>query len=65
MFLEDGKQQQQNPAKYIRLMDASGSTVLDSVSTDYEDSFCLESFGDLIKAAEEAEPAGTAIKIRI
>jgi hypothetical protein len=46
--------------KIIRLLDASGVSVLDSVSTEYEDSFCLESFGDLIKAAEEAEPAGTS-----
>lgn len=45
--------------EFIRLMDASGTTVLDSVATEYEDSFCIETFGDLIKAAEEAEPVGT------
>ncbi|ORZ30760.1 hypothetical protein BCR44DRAFT_55719 [Catenaria anguillulae PL171] len=35
--------------KFIRLFDISGTKVIDSVSTDYEDSFCLDAFGDLIK----------------
>ena len=39
-------------------MDAERAVVLDSVATEYEDSFCLESFGDLIKAAAEAEGGG-------
>ncbi|TPX57026.1 hypothetical protein PhCBS80983_g04136 [Powellomyces hirtus] len=43
----------------IRLMDSSGQVVLDSVATDYEDSFSLESFDDLIKAHRECDPAGT------
>lgn len=42
----------------VRLMDAAGNVVLDSVSVEYEDSFCLESFGDLIRMAEQAEPKG-------
>lgn len=41
--------------EFIRLMDAFRTTVLDSVATEYEDSFCLESFGDLVKSATEAE----------
>jgi hypothetical protein len=32
----------------IRLLDSSGK-VIDSVAADYEDSFCLDTFGDLIK----------------
>jgi hypothetical protein len=47
--------------EFIRLMDASGSTVLDSVATEYEDSFCIESFGDLVRATAEAEPAGLTL----
>jgi hypothetical protein len=39
----------------IRLMDATGKVVLDSLSSDYEDSFCLETFGDLIRAAEDKQ----------
>ncbi|KAJ3129953.1 hypothetical protein HK098_007219 [Nowakowskiella sp. JEL0407] len=34
----------------IRLLDSSGEKVLDSVLCEYEDSFCLESFGELIQA---------------
>ncbi|KAI8809778.1 hypothetical protein BJ742DRAFT_852555 [Cladochytrium replicatum] len=34
----------------IRLLDSGGEKVLDSVSAEYEDSFCLDTFGDLIKA---------------
>lgn len=40
----------------IRLMDSTGLTLLDSVSCEYEDSFCLETFGDLVRAAAEVEP---------
>lgn len=48
--------------EFIRLMDAQRVVVLDSVATEYEDSFCLESFGDLIKAAEESvTPTGTFV----
>ncbi|KAJ3155381.1 hypothetical protein HDU86_004283 [Geranomyces michiganensis] len=43
----------------IRLMDSSGVSVLDSVATDYEDSFSLETFGDLIEAHRASEPVGT------
>ncbi|KAI9220567.1 hypothetical protein BC828DRAFT_398077 [Blastocladiella britannica] len=32
----------------IRLFDMTGSKVIDSVATDYEDSFCLDSFGELV-----------------
>lgn len=42
----------------IRLLDSSGKTLLDSVSAEYEDSFELETFANLIKEAEEAEPKG-------
>ncbi|ORY47667.1 hypothetical protein BCR33DRAFT_764075 [Rhizoclosmatium globosum] len=45
--------------KVIRLLDSSGDRVLDSVSAEYEDSFCLESFGDLIAAHANCEPKGT------
>lgn len=44
--------------EFIRLMDSTGTTVLDSVATEYEDSFCIESFGDLIQTAAQIEPAG-------
>lgn len=43
----------------IRLMDATGTVVLDSVATEYEDSFCLETFGELCGAAIEFEPRGS------
>ncbi|KAI8819595.1 uncharacterized protein EV422DRAFT_507240 [Fimicolochytrium jonesii] len=43
----------------IRLLDTSGTTVLDSVSTEYEDSFTLETFGDSIEAHYECEPKGS------
>ncbi|KAJ3214858.1 hypothetical protein HDU67_001123 [Dinochytrium kinnereticum] len=45
-------------AEAIRLLDSSGSRVLDSVSTEYEDSFCLEAFADLIEYHAESEPKG-------
>lgn len=34
----------------IRLMDSTGKIVQDSLSGEYEDSFCLETFEDLCKA---------------
>ncbi|KAJ3107180.1 hypothetical protein HDU97_004600 [Phlyctochytrium planicorne] len=43
----------------IRLLDSTGTKVLDSVSTEYEDSFCLESFGDLVSYHAESEPKGS------
>ncbi|KAI9188017.1 hypothetical protein H9P43_002408 [Blastocladiella emersonii ATCC 22665] len=36
--------------QFIRLFDTAGTKVIDSVSTDYEDSFSLEAFGDLVKS---------------
>ncbi|TPX62746.1 hypothetical protein SpCBS45565_g06968 [Spizellomyces sp. 'palustris'] len=42
----------------IRLLDSSGNNVLDSVSAEYEDSFSLETFGDLAKLHDELEPKG-------
>ncbi|KAG5461957.1 MAG: hypothetical protein BJ554DRAFT_5772 [Olpidium bornovanus] len=45
-------------ADFINLLDSTGGKIVDSVSTEYEDSFSLESFGDLIKAYVEAEPKG-------
>jgi hypothetical protein len=42
-------------AKFIRLFDASQTTVLDSISVEYEDSFCLETFGTLIEVAESTK----------
>ncbi|KAJ1552155.1 hypothetical protein HK405_012417, partial [Cladochytrium tenue] len=43
----------------IRLLDSTGQRVLDSVAAEYEDSFCLESFGDLIAAhAAAGDPPG-------
>ncbi|KNE63677.1 hypothetical protein AMAG_08774 [Allomyces macrogynus ATCC 38327] len=56
-------------AQIIRLLDANGTDLLDSVSGDYEDSFCLETFADLIKMhaaltidqakPKTVDPAGT------
>ncbi|KAJ3415209.1 hypothetical protein HDV05_005349 [Chytridiales sp. JEL 0842] len=43
----------------IRLLDSAGKKVLDSVSCDYEDSFSLDSFGELINMHQDAEPKGT------
>ena len=58
MSSKQAKQPPQKEPEFIRLMDAQRSTVLDSVATEYEDSFCLESFADLIKSAAEAEGGG-------
>ncbi|KAJ3033419.1 hypothetical protein HK097_004855, partial [Rhizophlyctis rosea] len=43
----------------IRLMDSSGTVVMDSVSAEYEDSFSLESFEDLVDMHYECEPKGS------
>ncbi|KAJ3183109.1 hypothetical protein HDU87_007531 [Geranomyces variabilis] len=43
----------------IRLFDSSGTTAVDSVSVDYEDSFCLDSFNELIQAHYTCEPNGS------
>lgn len=32
---------------FLRLLDSTGDNLIDSISGDYEDSFTLESFGDL------------------
>lgn len=47
-----------NSISVIRLLDQSGTTLLDSISAEYEDSFCIESFGELIRQAANAEPKG-------
>lgn len=43
---------------FIRLLDSTREAVLDSVSVEYEDSFCLETFGDLAQAAYEFQGEG-------
>ncbi|KAJ3151229.1 hypothetical protein HDU89_002067 [Geranomyces variabilis] len=43
----------------IRLFDSSGTTAVDSVPVDYEDSFCLDSFRELIQAHYACEPTGS------
>ncbi|KAJ3088877.1 hypothetical protein HK102_007726 [Quaeritorhiza haematococci] len=48
---------------FIRLLDSSGTKVLDSVSGEYEDSFCLETFADLARMHYEAPPPGTKCSI--
>ena len=50
---------EETTGEIIRLLDSSGKKVLDSVSAEYEDSFCLESFGDLCQSHINAEPVGT------
>ncbi|KAJ3349895.1 hypothetical protein GGF32_005183 [Allomyces javanicus] len=47
--------------EFIRLLDPSGATVLDSVAVDYEDSFCLDTFGELV-AAHAALPLPVSTK---
>ena len=47
------------PPPIIRLMDSSGTIVMDSVSAEYEDSFSLESFEDLVNMHYECEPKGS------
>jgi len=43
----------------IRLLNSSGTAVMDSVSVEYEDSFCLDTFGELIEQHQSSEPKGT------
>jgi hypothetical protein len=43
----------------INLIDTDGEILIDSVSGEYEDSFCLETFSDLARAHESSDPAGT------
>ncbi|KAJ2991827.1 hypothetical protein HDV02_003472 [Globomyces sp. JEL0801] len=43
----------------IRLLDTDGVSVQDSISGDYEDSFCLETFEDLCKMHFDADPKNT------
>ncbi|KAI9362054.1 hypothetical protein DFJ73DRAFT_813183 [Zopfochytrium polystomum] len=43
----------------VRLLDSSGVNVIDSVSAEYEDSFCLESFEDLIEQHAAVDPPGS------
>ena len=45
-------------AGVIRLFDSSETNLIDSISTEYEDSFSLETFGDLCKQFEESDPKG-------
>jgi hypothetical protein len=45
-----------SPYVIIYLLDQPGKTLIDSISGEYEDSFCLESFQDLAKAYSEVEP---------
>jgi hypothetical protein len=42
-------------SKCIRLLDSTRETVIDSIDVEYEDSFCLESFGDLAQAFYDYE----------
>lgn len=44
--------------EFIRLLDTTGTNVLDSVSTSYEDSFGLETFGELIQEHMNADSQG-------
>ena len=43
----------------INLLDKDGTGVIDSVSSEYEDSFCLESFADLAIAHASVPPIGS------
>lgn len=40
----------------IHLLDETGKILIDSISAEYEDSFCLESFGELTKTHANIEP---------
>ncbi|KAJ3196567.1 hypothetical protein HK101_008479 [Irineochytrium annulatum] len=52
-------------AEVIRLLDSAGTRVLDSVSAEYEDSFSLEAFGDLVRSHADMEPRTAAIIARV
>ncbi|KNE68044.1 hypothetical protein AMAG_13215 [Allomyces macrogynus ATCC 38327] len=56
----NGNQSAREP-EFIRLLDPSGATILDSVAVDYEDSFCLDTFGELV-AAHAALPLPVSTK---
>ncbi|KAJ3259584.1 hypothetical protein HK103_002138 [Boothiomyces macroporosus] len=43
----------------IRLLEGDAQEVTDSISGDYEDSFCLETFEDLVQMHFNAEPKNT------
>ncbi len=43
----------------VRLLDSTGTQLIDSVSGDYEDSFTLESFEDLCSHFASQEPENT------
>ena len=43
----------------IRLLSPDNTTVVDSLSGDYEDSFTIESFSDSIKEHYDADPKNT------
>ena len=49
----------------IRLLDAEGKEVQDSISGEYEDSFSLETFEDLCKAHFAAQPTKCFIIARV
>lgn len=46
-------------ASVIRLLDSTGINILDSVSTEYEDSFSLDTFQDSITQHESSDPQNT------
>jgi hypothetical protein len=43
----------------ITLYDADGQTVIDTLDANYEDSFCLDTFGELSRDHQNSEPKGT------
>lgn len=45
----------------IRLLDSSGSKLLDCVSGEYEDTFTLESFEELVESYKEVGPGPTGL----
>jgi hypothetical protein len=49
----------------IRLLDSKGSDLLDCISGDYEDSFCLESFEDLARVYADADSSKGFIIARV
>jgi hypothetical protein len=49
----------------IRLLDSTGTQLLDSISGDYEDSFCLETFEDLSRLYMERDSSKGFIIARV
>lgn len=43
----------------VKLMDSSSTIMIDSISGDYEDSFSLETFADMIHLHHDAAPANS------